>query len=457
MHLHLFMICVHVFVKVEITRSEVAAQTIQFAESFSWTRTKWKNSSVCGSGVEPEKLWTILQSPGRTSKWWPRRNMFQFRWLPNPSLLEKINTQQKHWYTTGLVLDLFILRSSDDNEWQGGGIWLVQVWHRENSSPRSFQREWSREKIAEPRVTKALTLHQLYVAKVSQTSPPHPQIHLFDSDRSRWTSDCAGADCPHNKLPAISMVVSCCIMLYPVLVVDLHCKKCQLCVMWPWKMVSVTDLFAPTIFGLKPGAEHGEGDGLVGSTWGVLKLGTSLFCCIGRGHLTLPCSLHPKMNSLLVCSFCSVSFCIDFWPFHLGIDSCPFAMVQTHFVPWKLDGWAYYTGWPAIWVAERYLYPIYGLQQLDLYSIPIVICPCHHGFPRVFMDFPWFSHGFPMIFSWISHGFAAWIFLQLPKVGTSFRDDLQARVHRDFAKKEGGVQMVSAIRIIDNHEDFEIL
>lgn len=35
MHLHLFMICVHVFVKVEITRSEVAAQTIQFSESFS--------------------------------------------------------------------------------------------------------------------------------------------------------------------------------------------------------------------------------------------------------------------------------------------------------------------------------------------------------------------------------------------------------------------------------------
>ena len=38
-------------------------------------------------------------------------------------------------------------------------------------------------------------------------------------------------------------------------------------------MVSVTDLFAPTIFGLKPGAEHGEGDGLVGSTWGFSSWG----------------------------------------------------------------------------------------------------------------------------------------------------------------------------------------
>lgn len=121
MHLHLFMICVHVFVKVEITRSEVAAQTIQFSESFSWTMTKWKNSSVCGSGVEPEKLWPSCNPLGAHQNDGRDENMSQFRWLPNPSLPQKNNTQQKHWYTTGLVLDLFILRSSDDNEWQGGG------------------------------------------------------------------------------------------------------------------------------------------------------------------------------------------------------------------------------------------------------------------------------------------------------------------------------------------------
>ena len=103
MHLHLFMICVHVFVKVEITRSEVAAQTIQFAESFSWTMTKWKNSSVCGSGVEPEKVWPSCNPLGAHQNDGRDENMSQFRWLPNPSLLEKINIQQTHGYTTGLV------------------------------------------------------------------------------------------------------------------------------------------------------------------------------------------------------------------------------------------------------------------------------------------------------------------------------------------------------------------
>ena len=65
------------------------------------------------------------------------------------------------------------------------------------------------------------------------------------------------------------------------------------------------------------------------------------------GDVTLllhwPWSLDPALQfasqneGLLVCSVCSVSFCIHFWPFHLGIDSWPFAMVQTHFVPRKLD------------------------------------------------------------------------------------------------------------------------
>ena len=108
--------------EVEITRSEVAAQTIQFAESFSWTMTKWKNSSVCGSGVEPEKLWPSCNPLGAHQNDGWDENMSQFRWLPNPSLPPKNNTQQKHWYTTGLVLDLFIMKSSDDNEWQGGDV-----------------------------------------------------------------------------------------------------------------------------------------------------------------------------------------------------------------------------------------------------------------------------------------------------------------------------------------------
>ena len=104
------------------------------------------------------------------------------------------------------------------------------------------------------------------------------------------------------------------------------------------KILSVTDLFAPTIFGifgLNPGATEREMD------WWDQRGGSQV------GDVTLlhwPWSLdpalqlHPKMNSLLVCSVCSVSFCIHFWPFHLGIDSWPFAMVQTNFAPRKLDG-----------------------------------------------------------------------------------------------------------------------
>lgn len=99
-------------------------------------------------------------------------------------------------------------------------------------------------------------------------------------------------------------------------------------------MVSVTDLFAPTIFGLKPGATEREMD------WWDQRGGSQV------GDVTLllhwPWSLDPALQfasqneGLLVCSVCSVSFCIHFWPFHLGIDSWPFAMVQTHFVPRKL-------------------------------------------------------------------------------------------------------------------------
>ena len=107
MHLHLFMICVHVFVKVEITRSEVAAETIQFAESFSWTRTKWKNSSVCGSGVEPEKVWPSCNPLGAHQNDGRDENMFQFRRLPNPSLLEKNQHPAEalvyHWFSAGFV------------------------------------------------------------------------------------------------------------------------------------------------------------------------------------------------------------------------------------------------------------------------------------------------------------------------------------------------------------------
>ena len=107
MHLHLFMICVHVFVKVEITRSEVAAQTIQFAESFSWTMTKWKNSSVCGSGVEPEKVWPSCNPLGAHQNDGRDENMFQFRRLPNPSLLEKNQHPAEalvyHWFSAGFV------------------------------------------------------------------------------------------------------------------------------------------------------------------------------------------------------------------------------------------------------------------------------------------------------------------------------------------------------------------
>ena len=305
MHLHLFMICVHVFVKVEITRSEVAAQTIQFAESFSWTRTKWKNSSVCGSGVEPEKLWPSCNPLGAHQNDGRDENMFQFRWLPNPSLLEKINTQQKHWYTTGLVLDLFILRSSDDNEWQGGRMWLVQVWHRENSFPSSFQCSCASGR-AKRLLSRVWPRHRLSTSFMlpKYHSPPHPQIHLFDSDRSRCTSDFAGADCPDYKLPAISMVVS-----------RTGCGsslRCQLCVMWPWSMVSVTDLFAPTIFWLKLGATERKMD-----WWdqrGRLKLGMSLFCCIGRGHLTLPCSLQfASQNDQFIGLFSLL--CIIMYPF----------------------------------------------------------------------------------------------------------------------------------------------
>ena len=215
-----------------------------------------------------------------------------------------------------------------------------------------FLREWSREKIAEPSVTKALTLHQVYVAKVSQTSPPHPQIHL---DRSRCTSDFAGADCPDYKFPAISMVVSCCIMLYPVLVVDLHwgvsCASCDPEAWFQWQIFSHLQSL-----GSKRGPRRGRwmGAGMVGSTWGsqvdALEVSTDFIVFTSGCHssvalavVTWPCPAVciPKMISLLVCSVCFVSFCIHFWPFHLGIDSWPFAMVQTHFAPRKLDGWAW--------------------------------------------------------------------------------------------------------------------
>ena len=107
----------------------------------------------------------------------------------------------------------------------------------------------------------------------------------------------------------------------------------------------------------------------------------------------------------------------------------------------------YYTGWPAIWVAERYLYPIYGLQQLDLYPIPIVICPCHHGFPRLFMDFPWFSHVFSMhLLLEYSFNCPRWRHLS---------EMISRRESMGISPKTRGVQMVSAI-IINNHEDFII-
>ena len=191
---------------------------------------------------------------------------------------------------------------------------------------------------------------------------------------------------------------------------------------------------------------HGEGDGLVGSTWGFSSWGChSVALAVVTWPCPAVCSLHPKMISLLVCSVCSVSLCIHFWPFHLGIDSWPFAMVQTNFAPRKLDGWAYYTGWPAIWVAERYLYPIYGLQQLDLYPIPIVTCPCHHGFPRLFMGFPWI---FPCI--------CCWNIPSIAQGGDIFQRWSPGESPCGFRQKPWGSDGFSHHNL-NNHEDFIII
>jgi len=74
----------------------------------------------------------------------------------------------------------------------------------------------------------------------------------------------------------------------------------------------------------------------------------------------------------------------------------------------------------------------------------------------VFHGFSWVSHGFPMDFPCFFHAFAAGIFLQLPKVETFFRDDLQARVHGDFSKNQGGSDGFSHHNL-NNHEDFIII
>ena len=169
---------------------------------------------------------------------------------------------------------------------------------------------------------------------------------------------------------------------------------------------------------------------------GVLKLGMSL-CCIGRGHLTLPCSLHPKMNSLSVCSVCSVSFCIHFWPFHLGIDSWPFAMVQTHFVPRKLGEHITQDG------------PPFGLLKGTCTHIWFTTA----GFvPNSDSDMSmssWFStafHGFPMDFPCFFHAFAAGISFNCPR-WRHFSEMISRRESMGISPKTRGVQMVSAIII----------
>ena len=280
MHLHLFMICVHVFVKVEITRSEVAAQTIQFAESFSWTRTKWKNSSVCGSGVEPEKLWPSCNPLGAHQNDGRDENMFQFRWLPNPSLLEKINTQQTHGYTTGLVLDLFRW------QWVTRGMWLVQVWHRENSSPSSFQcscasgrakrllsRVWPRHWLSTRFMLPKYHRHHHHILKSTcliQIAPGAPQILQVQIAQTTKSL----------QFPWLYHVVWCCIPYW----------------LWIFTQVSVvrhvtlkhgfSDRSFRTYHLWAQTGGHGEGDGLVGSTWGFSSWGCH---SVALAVVTWPC------------------------------------------------------------------------------------------------------------------------------------------------------------------------
>ena len=136
MQLQLFMICVHVFF-LRWKPHEVSNLLRRSLEPWPSERTlafaaQALNQTICDhpaisavkdsclgarqvvwseKGFNEANPWICAH---QNDGWWDE-NMSQFRWLPNHSLPQKINTQQNHWFGAfkdGFVR--FILRGLDD-------------------------------------------------------------------------------------------------------------------------------------------------------------------------------------------------------------------------------------------------------------------------------------------------------------------------------------------------------